>query len=374
MSILDDFKRIYRKYLYVKDDSFIDVFFGVIFANRLDAKPIWLYLIGPASSGKTELMMSVDGCSEIYYTSKIKPMALKSGYHKGKEALLPKLNNKILIIKDFTAMLNMRYEILTEVLGDLRDAWDGKSSTSTGIGEIGFKSKFGVIASVTDAIDRHLGLVSDLGERFVCCRMPHLTPYEESKMAEKAGKRESEEDKEREIAAAGKRVLSMNPRAASISDSDRRKIFKVAQFVALARCHIHRDRFSKEPEVPSPEAPVRLPTQLANLAIGIAMVRGKANVTNEEVNLARKIGLDSIPKKRMILFESLLTFYPEYASIKEIDDRMSFDFGETTIRRWLEDLTLLRIVESEKIVNPKGGLVKRWKLVNGELLEDILGD
>jgi len=375
MTQLDKFIKVCKKYLYIKDTEYIDVTFGVIFANRLDSEPVWLYLVGPPSSGKTDMANALYESSEIVAVDKINKTSLVSGYGKKKEpSLLPKLANKILVIKDFTAMLNMRYNDLMEVLGLLRAAYDGRLEIAFGTGVVRCKGRFGVIACVTNAIDKHIGLLSDLGERFVTYRMPRISKFEEAKRCMKAMNNESLQEKEKEISEAALRVLEQQPNPASISEYDKLRILKVSQIAALARCSIHRDRRTQELEIPSPEAAIRLSEQLANLAVGIAMAREKKKVTKEEIGLVQRVAVYSMSEKRLSIMKSLLHYYPDYVTPDKLIEVMVFKFSEVVIRRWLDEMMLLNLVERKAVVTSSGKTQYRWQLKEGKLLKKVLYD
>ena len=371
MTALNRFIKTFKKYYYVKDDEYIHIVFGVIFANRLDEKPVWLYLVGPPSSGKTEMVETCVKSSETYFVSWMKPAALISGKGK-KESLLPKLDGKVLVITDFTAMLNMRYNDLMEVLGRLRVGYDGKVSAAFGTGGVSCESKFGLIACVTNAIDRHLGLVADLGERFLTYRLPHVSKFEESKMSMMAMSTEGISEKEENLSEAALQVLERSPSPATISEYDKLRIMKIAQVVAQARCMIVRDRVTREPELPSPELAMRISTQLANLAIGIAMVREKKKVTKEEIKLVQKVGLHSITAKRLMLINTLLYYWPDYVSLERIIEKITFKFSDVTVRRWLDEMLLLSLIDRRETLGANGKMYYRWQLKDGRLLKDVL--
>lgn len=374
MTRLDKFKKVCRKYLYIRDDTFIDVFFGVIFANRLDSPPVWLYLIGPPSIGKSVLAQAVSKSNEIYALSRLTPAALVSGFKvKGKsQSLLPKLNGKVLILKDFTEMLNMRYEKLLEVLGQLRGAHDGEAAMACGVGTIGYDSKFGLIACVTRAIDKHIQLVADLGERFISYRLPDISKVEEAKRCMKAMNTESLIEKKETLSGAALFVLEGKPKPATISEYDKLRILKICQIVALGRCSISRDNYTKEMEIPSPESAVRLSEQLSSLAIGIAMTREKKKVTKEELGLVRRVAVHSIPEKRLLVINSLLTYWPDYVIIQKIIDKIPYKFSEVYVRRWLDEMELLGLIDRKEVVGSKGRAQYRWQLRDGSVLKEVL--
>ena len=73
-------KNVCHKWLVINDDTYIDVQFGVYFANQfLDSKPNWVYIVGPPGSGKTEILQAWDGHEKIYPLSNLTANTLISG-------------------------------------------------------------------------------------------------------------------------------------------------------------------------------------------------------------------------------------------------------------------------------------------------------
>lgn len=379
-TILEKYKKVYRKYHYIQDSTFIDVVFGTVFANRLNEKPVWLYIVGPPSSGKTQAVQPLTKSKEIVSLSRITPSALISGFDRNKKkkskrtSLLPYLDGKTLIITDFTAMLSMNYHALMDVLGQLRNAYEGEAATAFGLGQVSYTSKFGIIACVTGAIDKHAKLVADLGERFVQYRMPEISKFAEAKMCMKAMSLENLSEKTEELSKAAIKVLKAKPESATVSKKDKMRLYKICQVVSHARAAIQRNSKTFEPEIPAPEAAIRLSAQLTTLARGITMAREKSEVTEEEIALVQKIAVHSITAKRLMLIETFLEFWPDYISADKIIDNMKFKFSDMAVRRWLDEMLLLGLVNRKTVLSGKGTTYYRWQLSDGKLLKDVLGD
>jgi len=108
---------------------------------------LWLYVVGAPGSGKTELVRAfADGRKRAYFLSSLTPNSLVSGLKDGKH-LLPELDGKTLIIKDFTMTLESHRENRDALFGALRDAYDGSYSKAFGsVGTVGFDQIFPVLA------------------------------------------------------------------------------------------------------------------------------------------------------------------------------------------------------------------------------------
>lgn len=373
MSKLDDYKAIVAKWLYIENTEHIDICFGVMFANLLlDSNPVWLFLVGPPSSGKTAAIQPASAHSLLYALSKLTPNTLIS-HHVGKNgrdsSLIPKLHNKVLIIKDFTAMLSMRTPDLHAILGQLRDAYDGECASAAGIGNVKrFNSKFGIIAAVTGSIDKQRPLMTELGERFITYRMPIISTAEAKKRS--FMNKDSVREMNEELREAAIELLNQRVAVPRMHIVFKRKIYRVAEFVAKARCHIERDRFTKEPELPQPEVPTRLAGQLNDLARGIAMARGKAAVDGADARLVQKVGLHSLTYKRIALLRTMLSSYPGHLTIAEVAERMGFP--EPTIRVHIQNLELLKLLEKKQVLGVKGHIVNKYRVLQEDLLTELL--
>jgi hypothetical protein len=372
MTKLDKFKAVCRRYLIIKDTSYIDIVFGCIFANRLDSKPVWLYLVGPPGSGKTEVCQALAGPEALIRSTVTRAGLISGASGEGQRdsSLIPKLDGKNLILTDLTTMLTTRRESLHETLGLLRQCYDGYCQwTFGGRKNIKYTSKFGIIACVTHIIDKHHGLLASLGERFLTYRMPDISDYEKTQRSLKAMNGVSTIEQEREMSTAAQAVLQTNPQVPAFSKDYKQRILKVAQVVAKARAEVERDRFTREPEIPRPEVATRLSKQLGDLAIGVAMARNRSAVTLDEVKLIQKAALHSISLKRTELFKVLIPKWPEWISSADIAEIISFKKG--AIDYWLEDLLLLKLVERKTILSGKKLNVKAylWRLKDGRTLK-----
>ena len=135
---LADLKKTIHKWFYIENDTLVDIVVATYIANRLPGDPVWLIIIAPSSNTKTELLRSFYGHKNAYFISNLTPSTLVSGLKidKGPEpSLLPKLNDKLVVLKDFTSVLSMRSENQQEILAQLREAYDGQYTKIFGTGK-----------------------------------------------------------------------------------------------------------------------------------------------------------------------------------------------------------------------------------------------
>ena len=105
-------------------------------ANRkLDGDPVWLMLVGGSGVGKTERLIPLAVMRDVVLESSITgPAALLSGTAKKERAknatggLLRKLpeGGGMLLLKDFTSIIDMHRDARAEVLAALREIYDGR--------------------------------------------------------------------------------------------------------------------------------------------------------------------------------------------------------------------------------------------------------
>jgi DNA-binding transcriptional ArsR family regulator len=353
---LEEYKEVVHRWLYIEDDDYIDVIFGTIIANRLDSDPVWLYLIAPPAGGKTEIVRSLNGHPEVYVLSTLTEKTLMSGYeeepgHQGMPAvdpsLLPKLHRKVLVIKDFTSILDMQPKVRKEIIGQLRDAFDGSAKKVFGTGkDIEYKSKFGVIAATTSAIDKFMTGLADVGERFITYRLPDVKVDERKIRANMAMSNGSAEQQRIEIRNAAHKVLNRDTSGIEIEATEevKNEIFEMADVVAYARTHVSRERNTKQVTyMPEPEIPTRLCKQFLSFGRGLAIVREKVKIMKDEIDLMRKIAWGCIPTVRRRILHELVEGNPVRLSANDLCRATGLRQG--TMVRSLEDLVLLKLVQ-----------------------------
>lgn len=344
---------------------------------------MWIYVVGTSGSGKSELLQSLDGHPTIEMLSSFTEKTLISGLvlpgdeDKNDASLLPKLDGKVLVLKDFTTLMKERRDILANLMGQLRDMYDGKSRRAFGTGKSTmYVSKFGIIAGVTFEIDKHITTLAALGERFLIYRLPILSREQKKARALRASKNINVTQQEEEIRKAAHYVLDLMPTLPEIPEKILHKIEILAEFVAKGRTHVERDRYNREVVYdPEPEVHTRLLKQLSDLARGISMAREKDVVGLSELRLIRKIGFDCIPGNRAKLLRLLAQRYPEKIKNQEAADACKL--SRSAVYYWLDDLHKLDIVKKVTIAGGGGHGWARYSWIlqkkYARLLRRILG-
>ena len=372
-------KRISKYLVLTKNHDYIDFVFAVIYANRLDVKPLWAYLIGPSSAGKTTILDPLAGHETIYATDMLTKASLLPGMGMGrptektasmavKNSLLSQSDGKILIIKDLSPLLTEDYKELKAVMGILRSAYDGTFAKNFGnIGRVEITCRFGLIAAVTDAIDDHSIVDAELGQRFIGYRMPAISLKDERAICDAIlNNKESELNKV--LHEAAYEMLDREPKEPSITKRQADAIMYAAEVVAIARTAIKRDRYTHDATVSRPERTARLYSQLINLAKGVAMARGHRRVMGEDIVFVRHIAAHTLPLNTL----RLLNMFLDRGGLTANDLIKKFGWCKRTCDEKLDNLRLIGICGVEKIAGKEGREETMWTLKNSAQWEKML--
>lgn len=354
---INEVRELYRKIITVEDDRILDIVLGTVIGNQLDGDALSLYLIGPPSSGKTEILRSFISYPKAEYLSSMTVNALFSGMKseggKKEKAIILRLRDEeknILIFKDFGSLLQDNFQVRNILTSQLREVADGQYDRGYGTGSgIHWRGKLAIMAGVTPAIDTYSMVDQTLGERFLRCRMSHK---DLSLLAEKALYTSGYEDKIREEVAEGVKSFLMNlkfdPGAIYDIESCAKKIIALSCFVAIGRTSVPRDKYHKTVvTTPEPEAPPRLIKQLLGLASGISILHNKSAIDDEIYYVLKKVALDSIQPSRINLLACIWnSFGQKPFTINDL--RKDLHLPKSSLRLYLEDLYILKILRIPK--------------------------
>jgi IclR helix-turn-helix domain len=329
----------------------VDVALATIVANRLDGDPLWLFLVAPPSGGKTEVIRSLDGVPDVYPLSSLTAQTFASGFErKGVESsLLPKLDGKTIAMKDFGSVLTMYREKRAEILGQLREIYDGGFVKDFGNGKsFRWQGKVGLLAGVTPIIDREYAVNQALGERFL---LHH------------------EADQRRTLRLRVAEFLEDGPLvAASVPPTLAEGLAALAELAAMARSPILFDQRGDLEYIPAPEGPGRLGKQFHLLAQALGAVRAEPEISLATYCTVYQVAQDTIPAQRRTMLEVLLDpAHAEPPSTTMVAERTAYP--TTTARRYLQELAALRLVDR---LTDGPGRPDRWQ--PSSLLSELLRD
>jgi len=357
---LDDVYRVFKKWLYLDSTDGIDIMLATYLSQQIDGEPVWMFIVGPPGSAKTETLSSLSWLDNSYITSSVTPHSLISGanWKDGADpSLIPRLDGKVMVIKDFTSILSMRDTDKDEIFGILRDAFDGKCGKEFGNGVVRkYESRFTVLAAVTPSIYALSSTHTALGERFLKFAVSdNLNHLHENDIIERAITNINRETAMRDeladvVHAFLTRRVGLDPIAMAalptLSDTLREKIIALARFGARMRGSVTRDSYRNDivTSRPSAEVATRLGKQLAKLCQALAVLHGRRHVTLEDYRLVKKVMLDTIPQRTEDVLRNILLTCPgadDTISTSEVSNKTRYPHA--TVGRILQDLTVLDI-------------------------------
>jgi len=343
--------KVFKKWLHLPNNEMIDIMFGSVIANRLEGDPLWIFFVAPSGGTKTELLMSMSEAPEIEVISTLTPHTLVSGMVMDggiDTSLLPKLDGKVVIIKDFTAILNMNKIHRDEIFGILRDAYDGEFNKPFGNGQWKrYKSKFGIIAGVTPAIEKFIVENISMGERFLRYNIPMDNSIQGRKQyIRRAITNTTNELKMRQdLKEISNKVLDYDYKIMpDIPNKIHEKIICLSHFVCMARGYIDRDKFTKEVvSCPYVEVGTRIAKEIVKLCYGIGMFKGIRKIGMEEYNIAKSIAKSSVLAKHELIIKYIYGRNNTPTTSKEISDIVGLP--PLMIDRIIQDLFLNKVLE-----------------------------
>lgn len=369
-----------KHWLLVTDPALLPVLVGTVLAHRLDGDPVWLLNVAPPGGTKSELLRALYRYPGVYPLSELTTKTFASGLEVpgGTDpSLLARLTNEILVLKDFTTVLEMRREDRQTILAQLREIYDGRYDKTWGTGrELHWEGNLGFMAGVTPIIDKHQAAMSVLGERFVLFR-PIMPDRKQLAVAALRG-RGQEREMRRDLAHAMWGFLAARGSTIpEVSSAVLDRVATVADFVTRARSGVQRDGYKRELEyAPEPEAPTRFAKVLMSLASGIALAYDSPEITKRELRCVLRVALDCLPLIRHRVIGALV----KCTISDDADGRVATaaiagaaQFSSSAVRRALEDLQALEVVVCHKTGAGKAdqwALADQWRAVFEALAAD----
>jgi hypothetical protein len=351
---LNDALAIFKKWLHLDDDAPIIVTAAAVIANLAAGDPVWLLLVGPPSSGKTEIVSSLVPLPYIVPAATITEAALLSGTAKRERAadatggLLRQIGDfGILLCKDFTSVLSQNHDTAKRAMAAMREVHDGVWDRPVGVDGarvLHWAGKCGFVAGVTPSYDRYSSVVNALGDRYLLLRMREIDPDKQARAALGQNGREKQMHAELSAAMTGL-ITDADPAAVltPLDDTALDKLAKLSIYGARARTGVERNGYTKDLEViPQPEGPARLAKSLRQLYGGLVAL-GIDSATRWDI--LTRIAVDCAPAIRIPLIQALLA-NGAWTRTTEIAE----DAGMVTktAALHLDDLALIGLAERSK--------------------------
>lgn len=356
-----ELEAVFRKWMIVPDPGIIKFLCAFYCANKLSRKALWAIIIGPSGGGKTEFLNALLDLTDIEEISMITPTTFLSGMPGRNDAsLLPKVNGKILMFKDWTTLLSMQKDARAEIFSQLREIWDGRMKKNFGNGKIAtWEGKVSVLAASTQAVDLNQQQFTHLGERFINYRI--IMPDRK----EVAMRSLNNDDKQSEMSKEIRNAMFAFMKGIDFESKDKyisvpkefqTQLVNLANFSTMARSAVIRE-FGMKKEVifvPAAEMPTRIAQQLNVLGTGLALVNG-GKLIEGDMEILYKAALDSIPQTNKIVITEMAK--GDNQSTAEI--AAACGYPTEPIRMYLENLALLKVCTRVKDT----GRSDKWTLV-----------
>lgn len=366
---LAEFERLLTTNFYKPDLQAVRIVLGTIQSHRLNlGDPAWLFVVAPPGSGKTTMsIMGACGLPDVVMLGDFSENTFLSGFFGHHQpGMLEKLGhttqegqtyistgNSVLMAKDFTTVLSMRREKRAAILGQLREIHDGqfKRDFGTGVTKI-WKGRITMIAAVTPILDKHYSVFSTLGERFMQVRWHRPDSEEAGVWAMR------QQGNEQELQARMKELVRLTLEEATktapiLSEDMQRRLASLAEIIAIGRTHVYRSSYgNREIEyAPEPEANTRISKGLAAITRGIASVRRRKVVSEQDLQDVFRVGLDCLrDNRRRILL-----------AVTKGQDVSTLPMSKTVRQRELEELEELDILhKTEKGWELTGRIARLW--------------
>jgi hypothetical protein len=362
-------KAVFAEHLLIEDGALLNVVVGTVLSHRLGGDPVWPLIVGPPGSAKTEILRSLYGIPGIFPLSELTPRTFASGLNESKggdPSLLAKLTTEILVLKDFTTVLEGRREDRQCILAQLREIYDGSYSKAWGSGkQLTWEGRLGFLAGVTPVIDSHHAALAVVGERFILFRPTSPDRRGVAMKALRGARRESVMRQALRDAMA-RFVAARGGTPPTITEARLERLAAVADFVTRARSGVEREGYKRTIEYgPEPESPTRFAKILLSLAQGVALAHDRDEVTDAELRLASRIALDSLPAIRRRALQALAK---QEGPVSTVDVSVEVRAATTAARRALEDLEALDVVTCDKGSKTYAWcLAPEWRPIFGEL-------
>lgn len=171
-STLDDVHERLKAWLYLESTDYIDVILATALSNQHKGTPVWMFIMGDSSCGKSAILKTLKSYSNAIPIDRLTANTLASGHKEGK---LPTndlgfyLNNSshILVFTDLACMKSINKDEKNEIWGQFRNLYDGDifKRTGNGVNKSYENCHVTVIAGTTLDLANEFSLANQLGTR-----------------------------------------------------------------------------------------------------------------------------------------------------------------------------------------------------------------
>jgi hypothetical protein len=291
------------EYLYLTDRDYILAVLATAVVQALqDDDPLWLMVVSPSSSGKTEAVKLLKHVQNGRL-SDITVAGLLAG--SGSGGLLSKFQNKnaLITVSDFSTLLGdprMSGSNKAEVFNALRDIYDGYFRRDINPQPIFWQGRLTIVAACTPAIDTFSAYSDALGTRFVYYRQREHTKQDKNAMSTMSFARKGLGQKRDNAAMMAKSLIEVaraRVETTEVPSMFEQGIVDASVLVGYGRASVPRDNWGKREisDVAYAEEPGRLTGQLRSLSVGLLALGLDQHVA---LRIVRHTAISSMPQSR----------------------------------------------------------------------------
>jgi len=341
--------------------------YAITLSTQMPGVPLWVFLVGPPGSGKTEILLSLEEVQEVFYRSSVTAKNLVSGFKLGANGEdpsdIPNMLGMCCVYKDWTEILGLNPFDAQQVHGVFRGAYDGLIQRKFGNGEYReYRGFFNILAGVTNRI--HGESNATMGERFLKFQLKDMGFSQRQSLyyaiimgagheLEKAKrmKAASLAFLDRDVSACEAR--EMMPEWAAL------RLGGLAEIVATLRHEVEWKRSwsssGGEDLVyrPVSEIGTRLCAQFSKLAMAAAVVRGKKKVDHEVYRLVERVAFDTAIGFNLDVVAAMMEMGG--SDLRNVDIAQQSSMSVDMLKRRLRDLALLGVVAPTKAARRAAG-------------------
>lgn len=324
---------------------------------------LWLLLVGVPSSGKTDLVRLFKKISFVHYLDTLTQNAFISGERASETQkvydLLPLLDDKCLIVKDWTSIFSLDEKMTKKLLGDLVNIYDAEfTKFSSRRGNVSYASSFSQLGCITPAtLNKHTQYMNMVGPRFLFYFMPNSTASQRDESFESilSGKDRSGAINEAQNAVEAYveelliRPFEIKPLDRSIGHYLRlaSELLSHCRGIVILQSGTFQDQNKGDVKYYEPietqiEEPWRALQQLIALAQLLAYVVGKDEIGVEELAIIKEVIISSMPADRSQALRIIIASNG-VSTAKSLSN--AFERSPKTSRRLLEELSSLKVLE-----------------------------
>lgn len=346
--------KAFKQYIHMDANSekALLVTMASILSSRLPGDPLWMFIVGPAGSGKTLLLESFRDSPLTHYESNLTPHSLVSGFNPSSgddPSLIPNLIGRSLLLKDYTELKALPQITQEEIYGVLRGAYDGRveKTFGNGVKRIYENCRFSLVAGVTHVI--HGDTRATLGERFLkyeLIRSGHDPDAHIRAALSGMGRMAEAEHHLRDV------CCDFLDRTINLSDAPKipgwviDRIVSLSQIIAQLRTTVHRGYGGDIQYRSRPEIGTRLSKQLAKLGQCVGMSLMKP-LDQSIYQIMERVAFDTAIGWNLDIVGTLMKHYPHPVLIKDLGDESAI--AQSSLKRKLDDLLELESVERRRI-------------------------